>query len=229
MQFGSTNLDDDSFMKKRKQGHLISFEGVDGAGKSSHIARVKARLEELGHECLQTREPGGTPVGEAIRDLVLHHDMDINTELLLMYAARRQHMVQTIQPALERGVWVITDRFEDSSFAYQACAGGASWEACQQLSKWALSGFEPTLTFLFDLPIAVSEARIQGRAGEGDKFEAKPGTYFEAVRAGFIKRAQLNPRRIRVIDAQPPETEVGEAVLAELDNFMRTHLNPGLA
>ena len=152
-----------------------------------------------------------------------------NTELLLMYAARRQHMVQTIQPALDRGVWVITDRFEDSSFAYQAGAGGASWEACQQLSKWALNGFEPTLTFLFDLPIAVSQARIQGRAGDGDKFEAKPGNYFEAVRAGFIKRAQLNPRRIRVIDAQPSEAEVGEAVLLELDKFMRTHLNLGLA
>lgn len=229
MLFANINLGDESFMNKRKQGYLISFEGVDGAGKSSHIARVKARLEELGYECIQTREPGGTPVGEAIRELVLHHDMDINTELLLMYAARRQHMVQTIQPALDRGAWVISDRFEDSSFAYQAGAGGASWEACQQLSKWALNGFEPTLTFLFDLPIAVSQARIQGRASDGDKFESKPSTYFEAVRAGFIKRAQLNPRRIRVIDAQPSEAEVGEAVLLELDKFMRTHLNLGLA
>lgn len=216
-------------MKKQKQGYLISFEGVDGAGKSSHIARVKARLEDLGFECLQTREPGGTPVGEAIRELVLHHDMDVNTELLLMYAARRQHMVETIQPALDRGVWVITDRFEDSSFAYQAGAGGASWEDCQQLSKWALKGFEPTLTFLFDLPIAVSQSRIQGRAGASDKFEEKPTGYFEAVRAGFIKRSQLNPRRIRLIDAQPSESEVGETVLAELDKFMRTHLNLGLA
>lgn len=138
-------------------------------------------------------------------------------------------MVQTIQPALDRGVWVITDRFEDSSFAYQAGAGGASWEDCQQLGKWALKGFEPTLTFLFDLPIAVSQARIQGRAGPSDKFEGKPIAYFEAVRAGFIKRAQLNPRRIRLIDAQPPEDAVGETVLAELDKFMRTHLNLGLA
>lgn len=216
-------------MKKQKQGYLISFEGVDGAGKSSHIARVKARLEEQGFECLQTREPGGTPVGEAIRELVLHHDMDVNTELLLMYAARRQHMVETIQPALSRGAWVITDRFEDSSFAYQGGAGGASWEDCQQLSKWALKGFEPALTFLFDLPIAVSQARVQGRAGGSDKFEQKPTPYFEAVRAGFIKRAQLNPRRIRLIDAQPSEQEVGETVLAELDKFMRTNLNLGLA
>jgi len=216
-------------MKKQKQGYLISFEGVDGAGKSSHIARVKQRLEASGFECLQTREPGGTPVGEAIRQLVLHHEMDVNTELLLMYAARRQHMVETIQPALERGVWVITDRFEDSSFAYQAGAGGASWEACQQLSKWALAGFEPTLTFLFDLPIAVSQTRIQGRAAEGDKFEAKPTHYFEAVRAAFLRRAQLNPRRVRLIDAQPAEEQVAEAVLNELDKFMRTQLNLGLS
>ncbi len=229
MLYGNTNLGGDGEMKKQKQGYLISFEGVDGAGKSSHIARVKARLEELGFECLQTREPGGTPVGEAIRELVLHHDMDVNTELLLMYAARRQHMVETILPALDRGVWVITDRFEDSSFAYQAGAGGASWEDCQQLSKWALQGFEPTLTFLFDLPIAVSQSRIQCRAGASDKFEEKPTSYFEAVRAGFIKRSQLNPRRIRLIDAQPPEAEVGETVLVELDKFMRTHLNLGLA
>lgn len=215
-------------MNKRNQGYLISFEGVDGAGKSSHIARVKTRLAELGYDCILTREPGGSPAGEAIRDLVLHHDMDINTELLLMYAARRQHLVETIQPALERGVWVITDRFEDSSFAYQATAGGASWEACHQLSKWALNGFEPTLTFLLDLPVSVSQARIQGRAGNGDRFEAKPGSYFEAARAGFIKRAQLNPKRIRVIDAQLSEPEVGEAVLAELDKFIRTHLNLGL-
>ncbi len=210
-------------MKKTRTGHLISFEGVDGAGKSTHIARVKAHLEELGVECIQTREPGGTPVGEAIRELVLHHEMDVNTELLLMYAARRQHVVQTIAPAIERGAWVITDRFEDSSFAYQAGAGGASWEACQQLSKWALQGFEPSLTFLFDLPIEVSQARIRGRADSSDKFEEKPTAYFEAVRAGFIKRAQLSPRRVRLINAQQTEEEVGLAVMLELEKFTRIH------
>lgn len=187
------------------------------------MARVKSHLESLGLECIQTREPGGTPVGEAIRELVLHHDMDVNTELLLMYAARRQHLTQVIQPALERGAWVITDRFEDSSFAYQASAGGAVWEDCMGLSKWALKGFEPALTFLFDLPIAISQSRIQKRAGQSDKFEEKPASYFEAVRSGFIRRAQLNPTRVRIIDAQPPEAEVGEAVLAELSKFLKTH------
>lgn len=227
MQYESTSFAGDCFMKNNKQGYLISFEGVDGAGKSCHIERVKSRLEDLGFSCLQTREPGGTAVGEAIRDLVLHQNMDVKTELLLMYAARRQHIVETIQPALEKGLWVITDRFEDSSFAYQAGAGGVSWEDCQQLSKWTLRGFEPTITFLFDLPIAVSQARVQGRAGVGDKFESKPVEYFEAVRAGFIKRSQLNPCRIRLIDAQPSEQKVGEAVIAELDKFVRNHLNLG--
>jgi dTMP kinase len=215
-------------MKKNGQGCLISFEGVDGAGKSSHIARVKNHLENLGYECIQTREPGGTPVGEAIRELVLHHDMDVNTELLLMYAARMQHLVQLIQPALERGAWVITDRFEDSSFAYQAGAGGASWEDCEQLSAWALKGFEPALTFLFDLPIAVSQSRIQGRAGASDKFEEKPLEYFEAVRASFIQRAKQNPDRICVVNAQPAEDFVATTVLAELEKFINTHLNKGL-
>uniref|UniRef100_UPI0035121446 dTMP kinase n=1 Tax=Limnobacter sp. TaxID=2003368 RepID=UPI0035121446 len=134
-----------------------------------------------------------------------------------------------IEPALASGAWVITDRFEDSSFAYQAGAGGASWEDCQALSKWALKGFEPALTFLFDLPIEVSQVRIAQRAGDGDKFEAKPTAYFEAVRAGFIKRAQLNPRRVRVIDAVPGEAEVGNAVLAELDRFLKTHWGTGAA
>lgn len=211
-------------LNTQQSGFFISFEGVDGAGKSSHMNRVREHLESLGVECIQTREPGGTPVGEAIRELVLHHDMDINTELLLMYAARRQHVVQTIAPALARGAWVISDRFEDSSFAYQASAGGAVWEDCVQLSKWALKGFEPALTFLFDLPIEVSQSRIQARAAQGDKFEAKPTSYFEAVRAGFIRRAQINPTRVRLIDAELDEATVGEAVLAELDRFIRTHL-----
>ncbi|MCQ8895951.1 dTMP kinase [Limnobacter humi] len=211
-------------LNTQQSGFFISFEGVDGAGKSSHMERVRQHLDSLGIECVQTREPGGTPVGEAIRELVLHHDMDINTELLLMYAARRQHVVQTIAPALARGAWVISDRFEDSSFAYQASAGGAVWEDCVKLSKWALKGFEPALTFLFDLPIAVSQARIQARAGQGDKFEGKPISYFEAVRAGFIRRAQINPTRVRLIDAEPDETTVAKAVLAELDRFIHTHL-----
>ncbi|HEX4856967.1 MAG TPA: dTMP kinase [Limnobacter sp.] len=205
---------------RKQKACLISFEGVDGAGKSSHMQRVISRLAEMGIECIQTREPGGTPVGESIRELVLHNDMDVKAELMLMYAARRQHVVEKIQPALDRGVWVISDRFEDSSFAYQASAGGADWEECRQLGQVALKGFEPALTFLFDLPIAESQARIQSRAGVTDKFEQQPISYLEAVRKGFLKRAEECPHRIRVIDALPPEEEVGKAVLHELDQFI---------
>lgn len=208
-------------MSNNKPGVFISFEGVDGAGKTSHMLRVKAHLESLGMACLQTREPGGTAVGEAIRSLVLHQNMDIHTELLLMYAARRQHLVEVIQPALARGVWVISDRFEDSSFAYQGSAGGV-WDACQTLSAWALNGFEPHLTFLFDLPIEVSQARIQQRAGQSDKFEEKPRAYVEAVRAGFLRRAEQNPSRVCVIDAQGTEPDVGQAMLGALHNFLNT-------
>lgn len=202
------------------RGCLISFEGVDGAGKTSHIARVKAHLESMGIHCIQTREPGGTSVGEAIRELVLHHSMDVNVELLLMYAARKQHVTEKIMPALEQGHWVITDRFEDSSFAYQASAGGADWQACEALSAWALQGFEPSLTFLFDLSIEESQARIRGRAGASDKFEQKPISYLESVRAGFLKRAQHFPQRIRLIDASGTEETVGQAVLVELEKFL---------
>lgn len=208
-------------MSNNTRGVLISFEGVDGAGKTSHMLRAKAHLESLGIECLQTREPGGTEVGEAIRALVLHHNMDIHSELLLMYAARRQHVVEVIQPALARGAWVITDRFEDSSFAYQGSAGGV-WDDCQTLSAWTLNGFEPNLTFVFDLPIEVSQARIQHRAGQSDKFEEKPRAYVEAVRAGFLRRAAENSTRVRVIDAQGTEPEVGQAVLTVLDQFLNT-------
>ena len=209
-------------LPNNKQGLLISFEGVDGAGKSTHMARVQSHLEALGLACVHTREPGGTPVGEAIRTLVLHQPMDVNTELLLMYAARRQHLVETIQPALARGAWVITDRFEDSSFAYQVSAAGANWQACEQLSAWALNGFQPHLTFLFDLPIEVSQARIQHRAGQSDKFEEKPTAYFQAVRTGFLRRAELNPQRICIINAHADLETVGQAVQEQLEQFLST-------
>jgi dTMP kinase len=228
MQYANINFDNNHFMKQHRSGYLISFEGVDGAGKSSHITRVKTHLENLGFKCLQTREPGGTFVGEAVRELVLHQNMDVYTELLLIYAARRQHMVEVIQPALDNGIWVLTDRFEDSSFAYQTCSGGgASWEECEKLSHWALNGFEPTLTFLFDLPIDVSYARMKDRASCTDKFEEKPKSYFESVRAGFIKRSLLNPHRILCIDSQPSEQIVSQNVLTELDKFIATHMRQG--
>ena len=173
-----------------------------------------------GFKVLLTREPGGTPTGEALRQLVLHHEMDAETELMLMYAARKQHVNQLIVPALKQGVWVLSDRFEDSSFAYQASAGGVNWQHCEMLGQWVLNGFEPDFTFLFDLPVEVSFARIQKRNETMDKFEQKPQRYMQAVREGFLKRAAQYPERIHVVDALPNEQQVAEQVVYALDAFI---------
>lgn len=206
-----------------KRGYFISFEGVDGAGKSTHMASVHQHLIDLGLNVLLTREPGGTPVGEALRNLVLHQDMGLKTELMVMYAARCQHVFEKIQPALEQGQWVISDRFEDSSFAYQVSAGGLDWIECQALSQWTLNGFKPDLTFLFDLPWELARQRISKRAGEGDRFEAQADEYFEAVRKGYLKRAKQEPTRIVVIDAAPEAHEVAQRVMDHLHHFLLKH------
>ncbi|MDH4395796.1 MAG: dTMP kinase [Limnobacter sp.] len=206
-----------------RRGHFLSFEGVDGAGKSSHIHRVQAHLQNAGIEIVLTREPGGTSAGEALRELVLHNDMDLKTELMLMYAARQQHVKELIEPSLDAGKWVLSDRFEDSSFAYQVSAGGLDWSECQSLSKWTLKGFKPDLTFLFDLSLAVAKTRIGKRGAVTDRFESKPDEYFEAVRKGFLKRAKQEPTRITLIDASKAEEEVGATVIQHLSHFMLKH------
>lgn len=203
-----------------RKAYFLSFEGMDGAGKSSHIQGVKNHLKQAGIQVVLTREPGGTPTGEALRELVLHQDMDLKTELMLMYAARQQHVTELIQPALDQGHWVLSDRFEDSSFAYQVSAGGLDWSECQALSKWTLGDFKPDLTFLFDLPLNVAKERIGKRQSQSDRFESKPDEYFEAVRKGFLKRAKQEPTRIHVLDASKAEEEVASAVIQVLNHFM---------
>lgn len=204
----------------KNKGWLISFEGVDGAGKSTHIKATCERLASLGFEVVKTREPGGTPLAEKIRELVIHEPMDIKTEALLMYASRVEHVKQVILPALDRGACVVSDRFEDSSFAYQAEAGGLGVSVLGQLSEWSLQGFEPDLTFLFDLPVEISKQRIEQRAEAGDKFEAKPNGYIEAVRHGFLERARLFDQRVTVIDASKSESAVAQEVACKLNAFL---------
>lgn len=204
------------------EGRLISFEGVDGAGKSSHVARVKQALEALGFEVETTREPGGTPLGEALRELVLHQNMSAKMELMLMYAARLQHVETHIKPLLAKGVWVLSDRFEDSSYAYQVSAGGVPEIEFSQMSQWALGGFTPALTFLFDLPIEVSKQRIAKRAEASDRFEERPDEYLRAVRNGFKSRADSEPNRVNVIDATLTEEAVGIEVLAKLNDWLHS-------
>lgn len=204
------------------RGRFITFEGVDGAGKSTHMQSVKQHLEKCGFECVMTREPGGTGVGEKIRDLVLQNDMHTRTELLLMYAARVEHVEALIKPALARGTWVLSDRFEDSSFAYQGQGSELGWPACEALSTWALNGFAPDITFLFDLPVAVSMQRVLARQGQTDRFELRSADYFESVRLGFLKRARQQPERIKVLDAQQAEAVVGQKVLELFDTFLQS-------
>jgi dTMP kinase len=182
------------------RGRFISLEGVDGAGKSSHVAFIAERLEARGIAVELTREPGGTPLGEALRALLLSEDMHPDTELLLMYAARHEHVAKRILPALEAGRWVISDRFSDASFAYQCGGRGISAARLQALEAWTLQGLQPDLTLLFDVSPEVAAARRAGARG-ADRFERLDLAFFARVRAAYLTRAREQPERFRVVDS----------------------------
>lgn len=185
---------------------FITFEGIDGAGKSTQHAWLIAHLRALGQAVVATREPGGTPLGEQLRNLLLSQPMHIETEALLMFAARREHMDKVISPALARGAWVVCDRFADASFAYQSGGRGLAWEKIETLRNWALGDFGPDLTFIFDLPVAIAQARLAQLDQQRDRFEQEETDFFERVRAAYHRIAQENPQRVILIDAtQEPE------------------------
>lgn len=181
-------------------GKFITLEGVDGAGKSTHIPKISQLLQARGKQVLLTREPGGTPLGEKLRELLLHESMHPETESLLMFAARREHIEQVIRPALERGVYVISDRFTDASFAYQCGGRGVSADKIGQLEQWVQGDFQPDLTLLFDVPVAVSTQRLAG-ARNPDRFEQENADFFERIRNSYLARATQFPQRFRVIDS----------------------------
>ena len=206
--------------------HFISVEGIDGAGKSSHIDAMAAALRAAGRVVCVTREPGGTPLAEQLRALVLHTPMDALTESLLIFAARRDHIAQVIQPALARGEVVLCDRFTDATFAYQGGGHGFDLDVLGTLENWVQSSegqdgvalLQPALTLWFDLPAQVAAQRLTG-ARVPDKFEAQPQAFFEKVIAGYARRAALEPQRFARIHAdQPPQ-----AVRAEVLAALRTH------
>lgn len=200
-----------------QRGRLISFEGGEGAGKSTVIAAVAAQLDRLGIEVLVTREPGGTPVGEAIRGLLLdpsHPALAAETELLLMFASRAQLVRESIEPALRRGLWVLTDRFTDASFAYQGGGRGLSTAIIAELERWA-AGIKPDLTLLLDVPVEVGLGRARGRGGS-DRIESEPEAFFERVRDAYRARAAAEPGRIRVVDASQGPDQVTADVLAQV-------------
>jgi dTMP kinase len=201
------------------KGRFITFEGIDGAGKSTHINCVAGLLNKAGIRCIVTREPGGTQLGEMLRELLLREDMDVATEALLMFAARREHVVQKILPALESGTWVISDRFADASYAYQGSGKGLAWEKLEALESWTLGTFQPDLTLLFDLPAEIAEKR-RAAVRAPDKFEQEKADFFLRVQAGYRKRATDYPRRFRLIDS----SQSVEAIQAELAQIIQPML-----
>jgi dTMP kinase len=197
---------------------FISFEGIDGAGKSSHIAAVADWFRAHGRLVTLTREPGGTPLAEKLRELLLHDAMDPLSEALLMFAARRDHLLQVIQPALARGEVVLCDRFTDATFAYQGYGRGFDLQVLRQLEQWVqqqsgqASLLEPERCFWFDLPPAIAASRLAG-ARQPDKFEAEAEPFFQRVASGYAARAVQSPQRFARIDASQTMEQVREQVL----------------
>lgn len=192
-------------------GKFITLEGMDGAGKSTHIPSIIAALEARGIEVVSTREPGGTQLGEQLRQLLLHETMHAETETLLMFAARREHIATVIEPALARGAYVLSDRFTDATYAYQCGAKGVDVNKIQTLEKWVQAILQPDVTLLFDVPVEVSMQRL-ALAREPDKFERETADFFTRIRQAYLKRAEENPARFRVIDANQPLEKVSRIV-----------------
>jgi dTMP kinase len=182
------------------KGKFITLEGIDGAGKSTHLNWLADWARAQGHQVVVTREPGGTPLGEMLRDMLLGQHMHIETETLLMFAARREHIDKVIRPAMEQGHWVISDRFTDATFAYQGGGRGIAREKLELLEQWVQGGLQPDLTLLFDVPLEVSRARLSLNPAL-DRFEQEKQDFFERVRAAYLERAQVFPQRIRVVNS----------------------------
>ncbi len=199
-----------------ERGRFITFEGIDGSGKSTHLDAVTQALRARGVTTMLTREPGGTPLGESLRELVLNQPMTRETETLLMFAARAEHLARIIRPALAAGQWVLCDRFTDATYAYQAGGRGIDERAIAELEQWVHPDLQPDLTILFDVAPEVAAKRL-AQARSADRFEAEPVAFFGAVRAMYLKRAAANPARFVVVDgAQAPD-----AVREQLDHLMR--------
>ena len=195
--------------------NFITFEGMDGAGKSTHLATFANALRARGHQVIVTREPGGTLLGEQLRDILLQQKMSNDAEALLMFAARAEHVVQVIKPALAAGNVVISDRFSDATFAYQGAARGMDWARLQALESWVQQGLQPDLTLFFDVTVKVSKQRLANNVSL-DKFEQEQSEFFERVRAGYHRRVAEQPSRYVVLDA----TQTIEKVALQLSKVL---------
>lgn len=194
------------------RGRFISFEGIDGAGKSTQHTWMVEHLRRQGKTVVATREPGGTPLGEKLRALLLAEPMHLETEALLMFAARREHVAQVIEPALARGEWVVCDRFVDASFAYQGGGRGLDWSKLETLANWVLGDLQPDLTLIFDAPVAIAQQRLHAATSQPDRFEQEQSEFFERVRAAYLRIAHENPARVRLIDATQSPNDVNKVL-----------------
>ena len=199
-------------------GKFITFEGLDGAGKTTHIEATAELLRRAGKSVLVTREPGGTPLAEKIRTLLLGEPMDLASETLLMFAARQSHLAEQVLPALERGDWVVCDRFTDATFAYQGGGRGVAIEKIEALERWVQGDLQPDLTLLFDLPFEVARERIH-QTRTLDRFEREQAAFHRRVRSAYLKRAEAARGRIKVIDAAQAVDDIHKQVEEVISTF----------
>ena len=204
------------------KGKFITIEGGEGAGKSTNIPFIESYLKEKGVELVMTREPGGTPLSERIREILLDKNetaMSDDTELLLMFAARAQHLDQLIRPALAQGKWVICDRFTDATYAYQGGGRAIEFERIAQLENWVQGSLRPDLTIIFDLPVEIGMERA-GKRSDPDRFEQENLDFFKRVRQCYLDRAHATPDRYAIIDAAPELSEVQASIIRVLDGLL---------
>lgn len=203
------------------KGKFITIEGSEGAGKSTNICYIQDYLREKKIDFISTREPGGTPIAEKIRDLLLdknNSSLCHDAELLLMFAARAQHLNELIIPALEAGQWVLSDRFTDASYAYQGGGRGLSWEKIAQLEQFVQGDLRPDATILLDIPVQLGMQRVRNR-GEVDRFEQEQLSFFNRIRAAYLKLAEDNPQRFHIVDTRPEIDEVRQQIIAIMDRL----------
>jgi dTMP kinase len=200
-------------------GRFITFEGIDGAGKSTHIGFVTDLLKAAGKTVVSSREPGGTKLGEKLRELLLHEKMDLETEALLMFASRREHIAQVIEPALARGDWVLSDRFTDASFAYQGGGRGLPRAKLEDLERWVHPRLQPDLTLLFDVPLEVARERLDATRTL-DKFESEEAAFFQRCRNEYLRRAAASGGRIVVVDSTRTIDEVRASLRDALEKWL---------
>lgn len=210
-------------MTQRHRGLFLTFEGVDGAGKSTHVGWAVEQLKAKGIPVISTREPGGTALGERLRELLLHEPMSLECETLLMFAARAQHLREVIEPALEAGSWVVCDRFTDATFAYQGGGRELGTDRIATLEQWVHPHLQPDCTWLFDVPLEIARGRLD-RTREKDRFEQEADTFFLRTRAVYLARAAKDPKRFSVVDATASIDDIRLSLALELDTLIARSL-----